>query len=98
LTDFILISVSFLYILVSFLHGSVVEFCITVAIKESVNIDWIRLTGCSLHYQRIEDEIVRGITTVSIPWWWKWKNESLGEATRQKALKRKLQILFAQVG
>jgi len=49
------------------------------------------LTGCFLHHQRIETEIVRSVT-ISVPWWCKWKNESLGEATRQKAVKRKVQI------
>jgi len=63
-------------------HLDMVESCITGAIKESVNFDWIRLTGCPLQHQRIEDEIVRNVTTISIAWWCKWKNGSLGEATR----------------
>lgn len=77
-------------------HFDTVESCITGAIKESVNFDWIRLTGCPPHHQRIEDEIVRSVTEISIPWWCKWKNESLGEATRRKALKKKIQILSHQ--
>jgi hypothetical protein len=75
-------------------HLEAVESCNTDAIKESVSFDGIRLAGCSLHYQRLE--IVRGVTRISIPWWCKRKNESLGEATRQNALKRKLQILSHQ--
>jgi len=74
-------------------HLDTVKSCITGAIKESVNFNCIRLTGCPLHHQRIEDEIVRNVTRISIPWRCKWKTESLGEATRQKALKRKVQIL-----
>jgi hypothetical protein len=77
-------------------HLDTVESLITHAIKESVNFEWIMLTGCSVHYQGTEDEIVRGVTRISIPWWCKQKNESLGEATRQKALKRKLQIFSHQ--
>jgi len=73
-------------------HLDTVKCCITCAIQESVSFDWIRLTGCSLHHQRTEDEIVRSVTRISIPWWCKQKNESLGEATGQKAVKRKLQI------
>ena len=77
-------------------HLDTVESCITNAIKESVNFEWIRLTGCPLHHQRIEDEIVRSVTRISIPWWCKRKNESLGKATRWKALKRKVQVLSHQ--
>jgi len=73
-----------------------VKYCITGAIKESVSFDWIRLTGFPLHHQTIEDEIVRSVTKISISWWCKQKNESMGEATRQKAVKRKLQILSHQ--
>jgi len=69
-----------------------VKSSITSVIKESFSFDWIRLTGCPLNRQRTEDEIVRSVTKISIPWWCKWKNESLGEATRQKAIKRKVQI------
>jgi len=75
-------------------HLDTVKCCITSAIKDSVSFDWIRLTGCPLHHQRIENEIVRSVTKVSIPWWCKWKNESVGEATRQKAVKRKLKFYY----
>jgi hypothetical protein len=77
-------------------HLDTVKSRITGAIKESVNFEWIRLTGCSVHYQRIENVIVRDVTRISILWWCKRKNGSLGEATRQKALKRKLQIFLHQ--
>ena len=39
-------------------HLDTVESCITATFNESVNFDWIRMTGCPLHHQRIEDEIV----------------------------------------
>jgi hypothetical protein len=45
-----------------------VESRITDAIQETVNFDGIRLTGCSLYFQRTEDEIVRGVTRISILW------------------------------
>jgi hypothetical protein len=77
-------------------HLDTVESHITDAIKNSVNFEWIRLIGCSLHYQRTEDEIVRGVTRISISWWYKRKNKSLDEATWQKAIKRKLQIFLHQ--
>jgi len=48
-------------------HLDTVKRCITSAIKESVSFEWIRLTGCPLHHQRIEDEIVRSVTRISIP-------------------------------
>jgi hypothetical protein len=70
-----------------------VKCCITSAIKESVSFDWVRLIGCPLHHQRIEDEIVRSVTRISIPWWCKQENGSVGDATGQKAVKRKLPIL-----
>ena len=77
-------------------HLDTVEPCITGAIKESVNFDWIRLNGCPLHHQNTEDEIVRRVTRISVPWWCKQKNESLVDATRQKALKMKFHILLHQ--
>jgi len=54
------------------------------------------LIGCPLHHQRNEDEIVRSVKRISGPWWCTWKNELLGKATRQKAIKRKVQILSHQ--
>ena len=70
------------------------ELYVTNAIKKAVEFDWIRSDGCSLHYQGIEDGIVRGVTTISIPWCCKQKNRSMNEASRQKAIKMKLQILY----
>ena len=75
-------------------HLDTVKCCITSTVKESVIFDWIMLTGCPLHHQRIEDEIVRSVTRISVPWWCKRKNESLGKTTRQKAVKRKLHIYW----
>lgn len=71
-----------------------VESCIASAIKERVSFHWIKLTGCPLYHQRIQDEIVRSVTRISIAWWCKRKKESLDEATRWKDVKRKLQILL----
>jgi len=55
-----------------------VKCCITSAIKESVSFDWFRLTGCPLHHQRIEDEIVRSVKRISIPWCCKQWVKQLG--------------------
>ena len=75
-------------------HLESVELYVTDAIEKGVDFDWIRSAGCSLHYQGIEDGIVRGVT--KIPWWYKHKNQSMNKASRQKALKRKFQILSHQ--
>jgi len=77
-------------------HLESVESYVTDAIKKGVDFDWIRSAGCSLHYQGIEDGIVRGVTRISIPWWCKQKNRSMNRASRQKVLKRKFQILSHQ--
>jgi hypothetical protein len=45
-----------------------VESYVTDAIRKGVDFDWIRSADCSLHYQGIEDGIVRGVTKISIPW------------------------------
>ena len=66
-------------------HLESVELCVTDAIKKGVDFDWIRSAG-SLHYLGIEDGIVRGVTRISIPWWWKQKNRSMNKASRQKVL------------
>jgi len=58
-------------------HLKSVELHVANAIRTSVDFDWIRLTGCSLHYQGLEEGIVTGITKILIPWWCKWKNQSL---------------------
>jgi hypothetical protein len=54
-------------------HLSSVEQRVTAAIKNCVDFDWIRSTGCSLHYQVLVDGIVSGVTKISIPWWCKQK-------------------------
>lgn len=77
-------------------HLESVELYVTDAIKKGVDFDWIRSAGCSLHYQGIEDGIVRGVSRISIPWWCKPKNQSMNKASRQKVLKRKFQILSHQ--
>jgi hypothetical protein len=77
-------------------HLSSVEQRVTAAIKKSVDFDWIRSTGCSLHYQGLVDGIVSGVTRISIPWWRKRKNRSVIEAVRQRATKRKINILSHQ--
>ena len=77
-------------------HLESVELYVTDDIKKGVDFDWIRSAGCSLHYQGIEDGIVRGVTRISIPWWCKQKNRSMNKANRQKVLKRKFQILSHQ--
>ena len=74
-------------------HMGLVEEKITVSIKETVDFGWIGSSGCSLHSQKIVDDIVRGVTRIAIPWWCKRKNTSLNEAKRQRAIKRKLKIL-----
>jgi hypothetical protein len=37
-------------------------------IKDSIDFDWIRLTGFYFHIQRIEDGIVRGASRISLFW------------------------------
>lgn len=56
-------------------HLQMVQLCITDAIKERVNFDCIRLTGCSLHYQGIKVETVMSVIRISIPWKCKWNTE-----------------------
>jgi site-specific DNA-cytosine methylase len=78
-------------------HLDSVELYVTDAIKKGDDFDWIRSAGCSFHYQGIEDGIVKGVTRISNPWWYKKKkNWSMNKATRQKVLKRKFQILSAR--
>jgi hypothetical protein len=48
-------------------HLSSVKQHITAAIKNTVDFDWIRSTGCSLHPQESIDNIVSGVTEISIP-------------------------------
>jgi hypothetical protein len=37
---------------------------ITAAIKNSVDFDWIRSSGCSLHYQGLVDGIASSVTSI----------------------------------
>jgi hypothetical protein len=65
-------------------HFKSVELHVANAIKKSVDFDWIRLTGCSVHYQVIEDGIVTDVTRITIPWWCKQKNQSLRKQVRTR--------------
>jgi uncharacterized membrane protein YccF (DUF307 family) len=47
--------------------GSVEE-KITAAIKNTVDLRWIRCSGWSLHHQHIVDGIAQSVTRISIPW------------------------------
>jgi hypothetical protein len=44
-----------------------VELYVTNDIKKGLDFGWIRSAGCSLHYQGIEDGIVRGVARIAIP-------------------------------
>jgi len=46
-------------------HLESIELYIRDTIMKAVDFDWNRSAGCSLHYQGLEDGIVRGGT---IPW------------------------------
>jgi hypothetical protein len=45
------------------------EHHIIAVIKNSIDFEWIRCTGCSSHSQQIMDGIVRGFTRIYICWW-----------------------------
>jgi hypothetical protein len=77
-------------------HLDSVELYVAEAIKKGVVFDCIRSAVCSLHCRGIQDGIVTGVTRISIYWWCKQKNQSVSEASRQKAIKRKFQILSHQ--
>ncbi|PNF15720.1 hypothetical protein B7P43_G12478 [Cryptotermes secundus] len=77
-------------------HLNSVEQHITTAIKSTVDFEWIRCSGCSLHHQRIVDSIVRCLTRIYIPWWCKRRNRMMTEAARQRATERKMKILSHQ--
>jgi hypothetical protein len=76
-------------------HLNSMEQHITAAIKNSTStgFEWIRCTGCSLHHQHVVDGIVRSLTRIYIPWCCKRANRLITEATRQRATKRKTQVL-----
>ncbi|PNF39900.1 hypothetical protein B7P43_G00921 [Cryptotermes secundus] len=69
---------------------------ITAAVKSTIDLEWIRCTGCSLHYQGIVDGIVRCLTRIYIPWWCKRTNRLMTESARRRATKRKNKILTHQ--
>jgi hypothetical protein len=69
-----------------------VDLYVTDAVKKGVDFDWIRSADSSFHCQGRENGIVRVVTRISVPWWCKRKNQSVNEATRLQAIKRKLQI------
>jgi hypothetical protein len=77
-------------------HLNSVQQHITVAIKNSIDFEWIRCIGCLLHHQRIGDGIVRGLTRIYIPWWCKQTNRLMTEAARQRATQGKMKILVHQ--
>jgi hypothetical protein len=64
-------SISLLEYMIMVAHTGSVEEKVIVAIKETIDFEWIGSSGCSLHSQEIVDCIVRGITRIAIPWWCK---------------------------
>jgi hypothetical protein len=54
-------------VMVEVAHLNSVEQHITAAIKNSIDFEWIRCPGCSLHHQQIIGGIVRGLTRIYIP-------------------------------
>jgi hypothetical protein len=77
-------------------HLSSVEQHIAAAIKNSIDFEWIRCIGCSLHHKQIVNGIVSGFTRICIPWWCKQANRLKSETVRQRTTKRKMQILAYQ--
>jgi hypothetical protein len=75
--------------------GSVKE-SITGAIENSGDFNWIRFNSCSVQYRVVVDGIVSGITMIFVPWWFKQRNQLVIEGARQKATKRKMNILSHQ--
>jgi hypothetical protein len=71
-------------------HINLVEQYITAAIKNSTDFEWIRCTGCSLHYQQIVNGIATGLTRIYIPWWCMQANRWKSETVRQRATERKI--------
>jgi len=68
-------------------------------IKNSADFGGITCSGCSFHHQEIVDCTVRRFAKIRIPWWCKQKNSSLADASRLRAIERKLTILsHKQVG
>jgi hypothetical protein len=84
------------YMMAEVAHFSSVEQHITAAIKNSIDFEWIRCTGCSLHHQGIVGDIVGCLMRFYIPWWCKRTNRLMTEAARQRATNRKMKILAHQ--
>jgi hypothetical protein len=74
-------------------HTDSMEEKIKAEIKKTVHFGWIQVDCCSLHHQDIENGIVRSVTRISIPCWCKRTNRSLIEASRKRAIRRKMKIL-----
>jgi hypothetical protein len=73
-----------------------VEQCITTAIKDSVDFEWIRSVSCSLH-QTIVFRLMGGITRTFIPCWCKQKktkNRLMSEWARQRGTSNKVMPLY----
>jgi hypothetical protein len=66
------------------------------ATMNSIDVERIRCSGCSLHHQRIVGSIVRGVMRIYISWQCKQTNWLMGEAARQRATKGKMNILAHQ--
>jgi hypothetical protein len=82
-------------VMVEMAHLNSAEQNMAAAIKNSIDFELIRGTGCSLH-QRIVVGIVRGLKRIYNPWWCKRTNILMTEAIRQRATKRKMKILAYQ--
>jgi hypothetical protein len=71
-------------------HLSSVEQHITAAIKNSIDSEWIRCTGRSLHHQQIVNGVVIGLTRIYIPWWCKQAYRLKSETAATAVQKQKL--------
>ncbi|PNF27190.1 hypothetical protein B7P43_G06485 [Cryptotermes secundus] len=56
------------FIMAEATHLNSVEQHIAAAIKSTIDCEWVRCTGCSLHHKRMLDGIVRCLTRIYIPW------------------------------
>jgi hypothetical protein len=70
-----------------------VEHHITAAIKNSIDFEWIRCSGCSIHHQQLIDGLMRGLVRIYILWWCRQRNRLMSEAARQRATKIKTNTL-----
>jgi hypothetical protein len=71
---------------------------ITAANKNSIDFEWIRCTGCSLHHQQIIDGIMRGLTRIYIPLWCRWRNKLVSEASRAEGLREEDKYTGTSIG